>query len=401
MSFGAGDVEDEATPQPQPAKSKRGVKRTSEGLRKEQDEDVSAVIIEFPVPPKPAPAAKGKKGRNPSKQVAAEGDVDIATQPLPSKQEDVAMSEAEIEPVKPARTAKAPAAKGKGKAKKTSSARSSRSSKATITADSEPVQDEPEDLERDEREIEAELERMAADHSAHQAVEIEQDHAAEFEPSPSHAQKHVQQIQQLEQELQAEVDGMEKPGRNMANYVAAVAASPPRHVAIVGNDNATPSPSGSDKENQPSSIVQPSAKQHKPAAAAPVPVLSPTKPTRMPLAPGTPNQRTSPSKRGGNLILSPAKNLSKLTSTQPWESVDLDTILLASPQPTPGTLSQRLAGAAGALTSPEKGLTVEGWVRWRAEKSDEELRRRCEEMVSLFETAGNRAVGAVGGIVVQ
>jgi hypothetical protein len=87
-------------------------------------------------------------------------------------------------------------------------------------------------------------------------------------------------------------------------------------------------------------------------------------------------------------------------STVPWEPIDLDTVLLTSPQPTPGTLATRLATAAGSLTSPEKGLTVEGWVRWRAEQAEQELRGECEEMVGGFEREGVRALGCLEGVVV-
>ena len=76
-------------------------------------------------------------------------------------------------------------------------------------------------------------------------------------------------------------------------------------------------------------------------------------------------------------------------------------MLLASPQPTPGTLAGRLAGAAvgaGALASPEKGMSVEEWVRFQAAKGEEELRRKCESMVGVFEREGLRALGVLEGI---
>ena len=411
MSLGGEAVEqgDEATPQPETAKPKRGVKRTSEGLRKkgqDDEEEKNAVIVEFPVPPKAAPVAKGKKGRKPSKQVAVD-ESETSSQLPASTQEDVPMSDAEVEPAKPTQTKKkALATKGKSaKGRKPSSTRSSRSSKATIAADLLPTHASPskeaeeEDLDRDEREISAELQRIASEQQHAVAVEAEQEKAAEFEASPSHhhAQKHVNQIRQLEQELQAEVQRMGAPGENLREYVGRVAAENLDRERGGGMS----SPSGSDKENWPeaSVVLQSSAaKKQTQQAAAPIP--SPTKSTRTPLAPGTPN-RLSPSKRNNNLILSPSKHLSKLTSTQPWEPVlDLDTLLLASPQATPGTLAHRFAGAAGGLTSLEKGLTVEAWVRFQAEKAEGELRGRCEALVGVLEREGMRAVGAVGGIVV-
>ena len=361
----------------QPEKPKRGVKRTSDGLKKQQqpqeESDVSATVMEFPPPPKPAaPAAKGKKGRKPSKQIEAEPEPQLTA----ASQADTSISD--VEPSKPAKGKKAPATKAKAKGKKASSARSSRSSKATATSPEHPQpEEEEEDLARDEREIEAELERIAAQQAQ---IEAEQDKIAEFEASPSAS----------------------KPGRKPSKQaepkvVEAVAGSPPEQSPVLHTKpNPTPSPAGSDKENDPS---QSQSSYTKPAPAQPM--LSPSKVTRVPLAPGTPNRlQLSPSKRAQ---LSPPKKLSQLSSTMPWEGVDLDAILLASPQPTPGTLAQRLAGVAsgpGALGSPEKGLSVEEWVRFQAGKAEEELRRKCEEMVGGFEREGLRALGCLGGVSV-
>lgn len=412
LSMHSEGPDHESTPHQEPApKPKRGVKRTSEGVRKELDSSVLGV--EFPAPPKVA--AKGRKGRKPSKQHAPVPEIEIEP-PAAEPEQDASLVEypwmdneaahSEAEPEKPKKTAKpkkAPAKKGKGK--KTSSARSS---KATVTAtEPEPSHDEPEDLERDEMEIEAELARMAAEQQTlPNSVQAEQEKAEEYEPSPSHAEKHANQIRALEAELHAEENFIPAPSVGMANYVATVAAEPlppspvKERVDFSGKpENATPSPSGSDKENQPSSVLQQpttALKQQGPAPAPPL--LSPTKATqRIPLAPGTPNR--SPTKH--NLLISPSKHFTHLQSTTPWTATaDLDIALLASPQPTPGTLAQKLAGAAGALTSPEKGMTVEEWVRWRAERGEAELRRRGEEMVGGFEREGVRALECLGGVVV-
>ncbi|KAI7664430.1 hypothetical protein KC319_g7479, partial [Hortaea werneckii] len=261
--------------------------------------------------------------------------------------------------------------------------------------------DQAEDLERDEAEIEAELARIAAEQ---EAVSQEQGQVEEYEPSPSHADRHADRIHHLEDELQHVTEGLPDPSEGMQNYIATVNDEPLPHspegkeseAPNQDKENATPSPSGSDKENQPSSHAQQStAVKLQPMA----PTLSPTKSSRIPLAPGTPNRspakhvQLSPSK------LSPSKHFSRLSSTHPWNPIDLDAILMASPQqPTPGTLAGRLADVAGALTSPEKKLSVEEWVRWRAERGEEELRRRCEEMVGSFEREGVRALESLGGI---
>jgi hypothetical protein len=87
-----------------------------------------------------------------------------------------------------------------------------------------------------------------------------------------------------------------------------------------------------------------------------------------------------------------------MTSSVPWEAADLDAMLLASPQATPGTLAVQLAHAAGGLTEEEKGMNVEEWVRWRAERESEELRRRCEGLVLGFERQGVRGLECLRGI---
>jgi hypothetical protein len=374
MDFDAQGELDESTPQI--LRPKRGVKRTSEGLAKvdQAERSVSNVIVDFHVPPKAATGPKGKRGRQASKQIAVAEDSQSAL-PDVSTQEDTVMSEAEAVVPKATEAKKAPA-KGKGKGRKASSTRSSRSSKATIIA-TEPAQPETqEDLERDEREIEAELERIATEQAALQA---EQENVADYEPSPSQ--------KQVESATNSEAGSRRQSTKGKPSL-------PPQLPPIdFSTKNATPSPTGSDKENLPSSaIAKSTAKQPQ----LPIPVLSPTKTTRIPLAPGTPNRTLlSPSKR-----LSPTKQLRQLTSTQPWQPIDIENVLLASPQPTPGTLATRLAGVAGALTSPEKALTVEGWVMYQAEKADAELKRKCEEMVGVFEREGVRALGTLQGIVV-
>jgi hypothetical protein len=56
--------------------------------------------------------------------------------------------------------------------------------------------------------------------------------------------------------------------------------------------------------------------------------------------------------------------------------------------------------AAGELTSPEKKMSVEEWVRFRAEQGEEQLRRRCELMVAAFEREGLRGLECLAGVEV-
>ncbi len=97
-------------------------------------------------------------------------------------------------------------------------------------------------------------------------------------------------------------------------------------------------------------------------------------------------------------MLSPSKHVSGLQSTVPWNAVDLDTALLPSPQASPGRVGEQLVAAAGTLTSPEKKMSVEEFVRYRAEQSDIELKRRCEGMVEAFEKQGLRAIESLQGV---
>ena len=171
--------------------------------------------------------------------------------------DSVPVSETEAAPAKKSGKGKKAALK-KDKGRKASS---TRSSKATIvTSGLEPANDEVEDLARDEREIEEELARIATEQQ--QTLQDEQEKIEEFEPSPSHALRHAQQIHELERELHAEANIIPDPSVGMANYIATVAASPLPHKALVmvSKESATPSPSGSDKENLPSSVAPLSAK---------------------------------------------------------------------------------------------------------------------------------------------
>nr|POE62879.1 protein bir1 [Quercus suber] len=370
---------------------KRGVKRTSDGLRKDLPRDSNIATIQFPVPPQPV--AKTKRGRKPKQSVAEEDVVVEHAAKLDPQQSakfvtgicgDTQMPE----PVssQPLETVKVKnAAMKKGRAKKTSS---TRSSKASVTARS-PVANsthyDAEDMARDELEIEAELQRIAVEQAT--AIQVEHELEAEFENSPSHAQRHADKIHELELELHNENLTVPDPSLNMANFIATVAENPLPPALDMDGGVASPSPSGSDKENKPAvvqtDVASPSENR-----------LSSFNTLRIPLAPGTPN--TSAAKQ---ILRSPSKQISNLTSSVPWVPVDLETVLLASPQPTPNTLAQRLAGAAGMLQSPEKNLNVEGWIRYRAEQGEEQLRRKCEEIVGAFEREGMRALSTLNGIV--
>ncbi|KAK4959103.1 hypothetical protein LTR10_003902 [Elasticomyces elasticus] len=466
------EPEEESTPQPA-GRGKRGTKRTSDGVEKEES---SVLGMELPEPPAVSqglPKGRGKggkgKGRKGSKQIAAataapvvsvereveevevemqdvqaeagvqekdEGsgnwevfaaaseepeaqappayDERAEREPSPPAEEVVeGEDETTVEPARPAKKArvggkgkKAPASKkgkGTGSRKASSTTRSSRTKKAESV---EPevqhgFEDDVEDLDRDEREIEEELGRMAEQERSRQhdpdggrrtsrvspAVVIvredEQDRVEEYEGSPIHHRS-----ERRDEEATDEVHDF--PDEN-------VALSP----VVRKLATATPSPNGSDKENLPStsSLARPMTALKAPVQAPQF--LSPTKTTRIPLAPGTPNRLLSSPRRQNQNIASPTKTSLRLESTMEWAPVDLDTVFLASPQAaTPGTMLTRLVEVGGGLSEVERGMSVEEWVRWRAGKGEEELRRRCEGAVSLFEREGGRGLGVLEGVVV-
>lgn len=79
----------------------------------------------------------------------------------------------------------------------------------------------------------------------------------------------------------------------------------------------------------------------------------------------------------------------------PWTAVDIEKIFLASPDANKENLN---AALSGALTSPEKKLTVEEWIYQNARKGEEQLRNECERLVGRFEGEGVRALKSLEGI---
>lgn len=165
------------------------------------------------------------------------------------------------------------------------------------------------------------------------------------------------------------------------------APSPPRLSSPPPKDlTPSQSPQSSDAENHP-----PSSKPSDPTKKTVTP-QSHTR--RIPLADSTPQM--SPSKR--NVIAG-------LQSTHPWTSADLDLVFMKSPEKENAISSASdLFGAAaekaknGDLTSPEKTMTVEEWIKYNAEIAEEKLRSECERMVGAFEREGTRAMAALEGV---
>lgn len=142
------------------------------------------------------------------------------------------------------------------------------------------------------------------------------------------------------------------------------------------------SPQSSDAENQPPSS-RPSALR------PPLLIQTPSKmhTARVPLAVTTP--AASPSKR----------NISRLQTSLPWTSIDFDQILKLPAADKENVSGGGTGGLEQGLSSPEKKLTVEEWIRWNAKRGEDQLREDCERLVGKFEDQGVRALNTLEGIV--
>lgn len=173
------------------------------------------------------------------------------------------------------------------------------------------------------------------------------------------------------------------PSQTRTTMPGTMPSSPPRSPTPPPKER-TPSqsPQSSDAENRPPSS--------KPSAATKKTVTPHSSTRRVPLADATPGM-LSPSKR--NIIAG-------LQSNAPWTAIDLDTAFMKSPSDEYGNLFRSAMEKAknGELTSPEKKMTVEEWVKYNAEVAEEKLRGECERMVGLFEREGTRAMQALEGV---
>ncbi|KAL9578459.1 MAG: hypothetical protein Q9203_007090 [Teloschistes exilis] len=143
------------------------------------------------------------------------------------------------------------------------------------------------------------------------------------------------------------------------------------------------SPQSSDAENRPPS-TRPSALR------PPLTGLSPSKSQSVQVAFNAAAPTQSPHKR----------DVSRLQSTLPWAAIDFQQIFMASPaDEKENVIDAAMNDIETQLTSPEKKLTVEEWMTWRAERGEEKLRKDCERLVGRFENEGVRALKSLEGIV--
>ncbi|KAI9882107.1 MAG: hypothetical protein M1823_006147 [Watsoniomyces obsoletus] len=93
----------------------------------------------------------------------------------------------------------------------------------------------------------------------------------------------------------------------------------------------------------------------------------------------------------------------QLQTNKPWTAVDLDTVFIAGEDDQENVdivMEDVLMTGDGKLSSPEKNMSVEAWIRRNAAMAETRLRRECDRMVSMFEREGNRALQTLEGLMV-
>lgn len=344
------DAVPEAPIEQSPPRPQRGTKRTSDGLAKV--ETVEASSIEESAPPQKKrgrPAAKAKKGKKAVEESQDEHQIQQSDM-------ETAHAEEEVAPTQPLPKAK-------------------RGRKVSKQVEVEPVAE----LENEEAEMEAPPVVMEKEQ---EFVVREPSPAAEdFEPTPTPQKPRPSHMPGAWEEPAApDPESTHSTPQSVRSHQSSDAENhpPPSTVrqppASIKAAGFTLSPTQKSLFPQPHSIL-----------------TSPTKTTRIPLAASTPNRspRRSPQKLG------------QLTSAVPWQPADLETVFFPSPEKeNEDNVRTRLVEVGGGLTSPERKMTVEEWVRWRAAKGEEKLRQDCERLVSLFEREGTRGLEVLGGLQV-
>lgn len=104
------------------------------------------------------------------------------------------------------------------------------------------------------------------------------------------------------------------------------------------------------------------------------------------------------------ILLSPSKlgGVSGVTSENPWTPADVELVFSSIMT----GVSEEHRGNLGfwttpGLTSPEKKMTVEEWIYANAARAEAEFRAEAERFVTTFEREGQRALGALEGLVCQ
>jgi hypothetical protein len=166
-----------------------------------------------------------------------------------------------------------------------------------------------------------------------------------------------------------------------------------------------PSPQSSDAENRP-----PSARPEAVRKGLQLRPVSPLRPISNQNVQMTPKRQGSPSKFV----------VSRLKTSVPWSPRDVEEVMRAtSPSkylvdekenfpadldisnPEKLDLKKAVEAVNQRMSSPEKRMTVEEWIKFRAEKAHERLRNECETLVTAFEREGERAMRALEGVELE
>lgn len=143
------------------------------------------------------------------------------------------------------------------------------------------------------------------------------------------------------------------------------------------------SPQSSDAENQPPSS-RPSS--FRPPLLISSPLKAQTTCVPLVTTPGSPKRREN----------------SRLHSSMPWSAIDYDNSIFGSftdKESNPFASKPSTNGETAELTSPEKRLTLEEWIKFNANKGEERLRNECERVIGKFEGEGVRALKTLEGIL--
>ncbi|KAF1349629.1 hypothetical protein BDV97DRAFT_369169 [Delphinella strobiligena] len=400
-----------------PPQATKGVKRTSDGHEK-VEVVIHQTVEEAPAKPKKARrTAKPKKGKKTAKDEQEDTDMLSATV---DESTDIATSQPEVKPKRGRKPKKVQEPEPEPEPEPAPEVVEPEIEEAPQAVEPEvetPELVEPEIVEseivepeaiepeiEEEPELEPELEADDEDQAVFETPRDAHDHLPtpaeeEFEPTPT-PQKPRASSRQIPSSVRQPTP---RTARTTQSALDSGASSPQ---SVQSSDAENHRPSSSSMREAPSTIKKaprasdfplPPASANRTAAFQPREAFaSPGKTTRIALAPGTPNR--SPI-RGTQR--SPSKTLGQLSSTTPWVPVDLETVFFLSPEKENADsrdLGEKLADVGGLLTSPEKKMSVEEWVRWRAEQGEQNLRSECERLVGLFEKEGGKAQEALFGI---
>lgn len=164
----------------------------------------------------------------------------------------------------------------------------------------------------------------------------------------------------------------------------------------------SPTAQSSDAENvPPSSLPEEKRPPLRPISSAVRNQASPASvgKKKVVLQPATP----ATARRIGAVLLSPSKIGGGLASERPWTNVDVELVFQPINDEENDSVKENFEHWATKkeLSSPEKKMSVEEWIRDTARRAEEELKGQAERMVGIFEREGQRALMSLEGILCE